>query len=64
MRAEGRSGAYPLLELLVDGIQCILDCHALEVPCNDLESQWEVQVNLLDWWLCEHLLQDVLVFNR
>lgn len=64
MRAEGRGGAYPLLELLVDGIQCILDCHALEIPCNNLESQWEVQINLLDWWLREHLLQDVLVFNR
>lgn len=59
-----RGGTYSLLELLVNGIQCILDCHALEVPCNNLESQWEVQVNLLDWWLREHLLQDVPVFNR
>ena len=29
---------YPLLELLVDGIQCILDGDALHVPGVDLKA--------------------------
>lgn len=52
---------HPLLELLVDGIQCVLDGDAFEVPCCYLQPQWEVQVNLLHWWRREHLLEDVLL---
>lgn len=40
--------AHPLLEGLVDGIQGVLDRDTLHVPCRHLESEGEVQVNLLD----------------
>lgn len=53
----------PLLELLVNGIHCILDGDSLEVSCRHLQAEREVQVDLLDWWLCEQLLQDVLVID-
>lgn len=36
--ADERGRAYLLLELLVDGIQCILDGHALKISCSDLEA--------------------------
>lgn len=36
--ADDRGRAYLLLELLVDGIQCILDGYALEVSCGNLEA--------------------------
>ena len=55
------AGTHPLLELLVDGVQCVLDGDAFEVPCCYLQPQWEVQVNLLDGWCCEELLEDLLV---
>ncbi len=49
--------SYLLLELFMDSIQCILDGYTLHVPCSDLKPKWEVQVDLLDWRLCEHLLE-------
>jgi len=52
-----KASSYLLLELLMDSIQCILDGDTLQVPCSHLEPKWEVQVDLLDWRLCEHLLE-------
>lgn len=54
---------YPLLECLVDGIHGILDGDALHVPRSDFQAQREVQVNLLDWWRGQELLEDFLVVN-
>jgi hypothetical protein len=55
---------HPLLECLVDGIHGILDSDALHVPCGDFQAQWKVQVNLLDWWRGQELLEDILLVNR
>ena len=55
---------HPLLELLVDCVQRILDCDSLEVPCCYLESEGEMEVNLLDRRCCEHLLEVFLVIYR
>lgn len=48
----------------MDGIQCILDSDALQVAGGDLDTEGELEVNLLDRWRCEHLLQYVLVIHR
>lgn len=58
-----RLETYLLLELLVDGVQRILDGHALEVSRSDLEAQREVQVDLADQRKAERLLEDILVFE-
>jgi hypothetical protein len=47
-----------LLELLVNGIECVFYRHALQVSCSDFETQWEVQVNLLDGRRGEWFLED------
>lgn len=52
-RREQNDSTYLLLELLVDGIKCILDCDSLQISGGDLEAQGEVQVNLLDWGVDE-----------
>lgn len=52
-----------LFVLLVDRIHRILDCHSLQVPCRDLEAQGEVQVNFLDGWGREELLEVFLVVD-
>lgn len=63
-KEHGTTGGatYLLLELLVDCVQRILDCHALQIPCNDIQSKREMQVNLLDHWCHKGLLQRVLPF--
>jgi len=61
---DGMLVSHPLLELLVDSIQCILDRDAFEVPCCYLETEGEVKVNLLNWRCCEHLLEVLLVVYR
>lgn len=53
-----------LLELLVDGVYCILDGHALEVSGCDGEPEREHQVDLLDWRVDEQLFQVLLVVDR
>ena len=53
-----------LLELLVNGIQCIFDCNALQVSCGDLKAKREMEINLLDRWSGQELLQDAWVFYR
>ena len=58
------SSTHFLLVLFVDGVQCILDCDALEVPRSDFETEGEMQVNLLDWWSGEKLLQRFLFVQR
>ena len=50
---------YPLLILLVDRIQCVLDGNALEVPCRDLKAEGEVEVNLLDGGCREEFLESI-----
>ena len=55
--------AHLFLELLVDCIQSILDRYAFQVPCSDFKPQWEVQVNLLDRRLSEHLFEDILLIK-
>lgn len=52
---------YPLLEGLMNGVESILDRDTLEVTGRYLEPQWEVKINLLDWWCSEQLFQDLLV---
>lgn len=52
-----------LLELFVDGIQGILDGDTLQIPGGDLQTQGEVQVNLLDGWGDEVEFEDVLVLD-
>jgi hypothetical protein len=64
MAYSNGADTHPLLELLVDGIQCVLDRNAFEVPCCYFEPEREVEVNLLDWWCCEELLEVFLVFYR
>jgi hypothetical protein len=61
LMATATAATHPFLELLVDGIQCVLDGDALEIPRCYLQPQREVQVNLLDGWCCEQLLEDLLV---
>ena len=57
-RQRERGGStYPLLKLLMYGIQSVLDGYAFEVPCCYFQPQWEVQVNLLDRWCCKHQLE-------
>lgn len=48
----------------MDGIQCILDGNSFRVASRDFQSQWEVQVNLLDGWIDKVHFQDVFVFDR
>lgn len=50
-----------LLELLVDGIERILDGDTFEVPSCYLQAQREVQVNLFYRGSREHFLQRFLV---
>jgi hypothetical protein len=50
-----------LLELLVDGVQCILDGDTLQVSCGDFEPEWEVQIDLANEWSGERLLEDLWV---
>lgn len=64
MIMEGYALTHPLLECLVDGIHGILDGDALHVPCSHFQTQGEVQVNLLDWWRSQELLEDILLVNR
>lgn len=47
------SATYPLLELLVDSIQCVLDGDALHVSRMDLKAEREVQGDLLDLWYAQ-----------
>ena len=54
---------YLLLELLVNGIERILDRDTLHVPRSDFEAEWEVKVDLLDGRFGEHLLQDRRVLD-
>lgn len=61
MRGEGRADL--LLELLVDGVHGILDGDTLQIPGGDLQTQGEVQVNLLDWGSDEVEFEDVLVLD-
>ncbi len=57
-RQSKRGGStYPLLKLLMYGIQSVLDGYAFEVPCCYFQSQWEVKVNLLDRWCCKGQLE-------
>lgn len=56
-------GWYLLLELLVDSVQRILDGDALHIPSSHLQSQWEVQVNLLDGRIDQVHFEDVFVFE-
>jgi hypothetical protein len=58
---QARQRTYPLLELLVNRVQRVLDGYSFEVPCCYLEPEGEVEVNLLDWWRREHLLEELLV---
>lgn len=52
---------YLLLELLVNGIQGVLDRHSFHVPCSDFESKREMKVNLLDRRSGKILLQHFLL---
>lgn len=54
--------SYLLFELLVDRIQCVLDCYSLEVAGRDLKPERPVKVDLLDGWSGQELLEDILVF--
>lgn len=59
----GKYGTYLFLELFVDSIQSVLDGYPLQVSRCNLEAQWEVQVDLLDWRCGEELLQCFLVIQ-
>jgi len=50
-----------LLVLLVDCVEGIFDGDTFEVTCGDLKTQGEVEVDLLDWWGAEQLLEVLLV---
>lgn len=52
-----------LLVLLVDGVHGVLDSDTLHATCDDFQAQREVQGDLLDWWVGEVDLEDVLVIN-
>jgi hypothetical protein len=52
---------YLLLELLMDSIQCILDGDTFQVSGSDLKPKREVEVNFLNWRICQELLQCFLV---
>ena len=43
--------------LLIDCIYCIFDCYTLKIPRRYFEPKGEVEVNLLDRWSSEHLLE-------
>lgn len=60
----GGCEAYLLTELLVNSITRILDCYTTEVSCCYLKTQWEMQVNLLNRWGSEVLLEVLLLLNR
>lgn len=51
-------GTYLLLELLVDGVQSVLDGDTLEVAGTDFKAKGEVEVDLLDGGFGEHHLED------
>ena len=55
---------YLFLELLVDSIQGVFDCYALQIPRCNFESQWKVQVNFFDWWCGEELFQNLFLVKR
>lgn len=59
----GACGADLLLELFVDGIQGILNGDTLQIPGSDLQTQGEVQVNLLHSGSDEGEFEDVLVLD-
>jgi hypothetical protein len=59
----GKMETYPLLELLVDSIQCVLDCDALQIPRGNFKAQWEVESNLLDLWVAQWQLQESRIFD-
>lgn len=60
---QTKSNTYLLPVLLIDSIASILNRDALQVSRRDLKSQWEVQVDLLDWWGGEVLLEPLLLFD-
>lgn len=52
-----------LLVLLVDGIHGILDSDAFHTTRDNFKAQGEVQGDLLDGWVGEVQLEDVLVID-
>ena len=48
---------YPLLELLVDRVQRVLDRDALQVPRRDFDARGEDEVDLFDRGRGQHLLE-------
>lgn len=54
---------YLLFELLMNGIQSILDGHSFHVPCSDFKSKRKMKVNLLDRRCGKVLLQHILLIQ-
>lgn len=54
---------YLLPELLINSVASILNCDALQISRRNLQAEWEVQVDLLDWWDGEVLLEPFLLFD-
>ena len=62
---EGSDGkAYLLTELLVNRIARILNRYTPQIPCGNLKTQWEMQIDLLDRWGGEEFLKVLLLLNR
>lgn len=62
-KQQGHGGWYLLLELLVNGVQRILDGDSFVVASCYFQTQWEVKVNLLDGRIDEVQFEYVLVFD-
>lgn len=57
-------GRYLLLELLVNCVQRIFHRYSFHVPCRYLETQGEMEVDLLDRWIGKELFQRFLIIYR
>lgn len=55
---------YLLTVLLVDCVQRIFNCYAFHVARGNFEAEWEVEVDLLDWWSGEHLFEPLFLLDR
>lgn len=56
-------GTYPLLELLVNGFQGVLDCDTLHISCGNFKTEREVQGDLFDLGYAQWQAQECWVVD-